>query len=302
MTDKPSHCGYIAIVGRPNVGKSTLLNQILGRKLSITCRKPQTTRHHILGLKTVDEIQAVYVDTPGLHKKEVKALNKAMNRTVHAVLRDVDVVVFVVNGLRWTDEDDLVLKKLKTMKVPVILAINQIDRIKNKQDLLPIIQTLSEKMDFYRVIPISAKTGKSVPALEKEITTLLPEGPHLFPDDQVTDRSQRFVAAEFVREKLTRVLGEELPYAISVEIEKFEDTEKILNISALIIVERSGQKAIVVGNKGAVLKEVGKKSRIDMENFFGKKVFLELWVKVRSGWSDSNKAIRELGYDPSDYF
>ncbi|HEY9150349.1 MAG TPA: GTPase Era [Gammaproteobacteria bacterium] len=289
--------GYVALVGRPNVGKSTLLNRILGQKVSITSRRPQTTRHRILGIKTGAQVQAVYVDTPGLHLGGKRAMNRYMNRAASDALQDVDVVVFVVEGTRWTDEDELVLEKLRQVNCPVILAINKIDRLADKKALLPYLQQVSRHMDFTQIIPLSAKQGSQVGELEQAVEALLPESTPFYPEDQVTDRSMRFMAAELVREKLFRKLGQELPYGITVEIEQFKEEDGLFRINALIWVERDSQKAIVIGKQGALLREVGRESRIDMEEAFGQKVFLELWVKVKEGWADDERALRSLGYD-----
>ncbi|MFC1747262.1 GTPase Era [Pseudomonadota bacterium] len=288
-------CGYAAIVGRPNVGKSTLMNRILGQKVSITSRRPQTTRHRIHGIKTEEKFQAVYVDTPGLHKPGKKAMNRYLNQAAATALQDVDVVVFVVAGTKWTSEDELVLQRLKNSGAPVILAVNQVDRVK-KEALLPHLSHLSGLMDFQAIIPVSAKTGESVDSLEKEVQKFLPLNSPLFPEDQVTDRSMRFVAAEIVREKLTRQLGQELPYELTVEIESYEQEEGLVSIGALIWVERSGQKAIVIGKGGKGLKSIGEQARIDLENILDEKVFLQLWVKVKEGWSADERALRSLGY------
>lgn len=292
----PRYCGYVAIVGRPNVGKSTLLNRILGQKLSITSRKPQTTRHQILGIKTTDARQIIYVDTPGLHLKEHKAINRYMNKAASSSLKDVDLVVFLVDRTKWTPEDDLVLEKVKLAKAPVILAVNKVDQTKEKASLLPHLESLAKKYNFDHIVPISAKQGHNVGSLEQTISTYMPEGFHYFPDDQVTDRSSRFLAAELVREKIMRQLGEELPYSVTVEIEEFKQEKKVLHISALILVERSGQKKIVIGDKGEQIKIIGRDARKDMERMFDQKVMLNLWVKVKSGWSDDERALRSLGY------
>jgi len=294
--DSISHCGYIAIVGRPNVGKSTLLNRILGQKLSITSRKPQTTRHQILGIKTKEDKQFIYVDTPGLHLKEHKAINRYMNKAASSSLKDVDLVIFLVDRTKWTPEDQLVLEKVSQCKAPAILAVNKIDQTKEKAELLPHLQELSEKHHFDHIMPISAKQGHNVDQLENLIESYLPEGFHYFPEDQVTDRSQRFLAAELVREKIMRQLGEELPYSVTVEIEEFKYEKHVLHISALILVERSGQKKIVIGDKGEQIKVIGRDARKDMEKLFDSKVMLNLWVKVKSGWSDDERALRSLGY------
>lgn len=289
--------GYVAIVGRPNVGKSTLLNHILGQKISITSRKPQTTRHQILGVKTENHIQVMYVDTPGLHKGRDHALNRYMNRAAVSALTGVDLVVFVVDRTQWTDEDQLVLEKVQRVNCPVILAVNKVDRLDDKGQLLPHLQTLSERMDFAEIVPLSALKGKNIDRLEMVINQRLPEGVHNFPEDQITDRSERFMAAELVREKIMRRLGDELPYQVTVEIETFQREGKILHINALILVERDGQKRIIIGNKGEQLKNIGRDARLDMEDMFGSKVMLKLWVKVKSGWADDERALQSLGYD-----
>lgn len=297
MVENESHCGYVAIVGRPNVGKSTLLNAILGQKISITSRRPQTTRHRILGIHTIGHSQAVYVDTPGLHLGGKRAMNRYMNRTASSVLDEVDVVVFVVEGLRWTDEDQYVMKLLAAVKIPVILVVNKVDQIADKKALLPHMQVLAAKRDFAAVIPLSAKSKDNVAALEQVVLERLPVSEPFFPEDQLTDKSERFLAAELIREKLTRRLGEELPYALTVQIQEFKDEDELLRISATIWVERPGQKKIVIGKDGTVLKDVGQKARLDMEKLFGHKVFLQLWVKVKEGWADDERALRSLGYE-----
>ena len=297
MSDKEAfHCGYVAIVGRPNVGKSTLLNRILGQKVSITANRPQTTRHRILGVKSMPHNQVVYVDTPGLHLGGKRAINRYMNRTASGSITDVDVVVFVVEAMRWTDEDEYVLQKLSQITVPVFLAINKIDSIQNKEDLLPHLKMLSEKRSFQQIIPLSAQTGEGIERLEQDIEAVLPVSPPFFPNDQITDRSERFLAAELVREKLVRSLTQELPYSTTVEIEKFSVENGIRHIHAVIWVEREGQKGIIIGKKGQQLKRIGELARKDMERAFDGKVFLQLWVKVRSGWSDDERALRSLGY------
>lgn len=297
MTDQNYKCGYIAIIGRPNMGKSTLLNHILGLKLSITSRKPQTTRHQILGVKTVDDGQFIFVDTPGIHSGGNRAINRYMNRAASSVIHDVDVVLFIVQALKWTDEDQLVLNKLQGVEVPVILLVNKVDRVSDKDKLLPFISEISGKYDFANVIPISATQGDNVQQLENYILTRLPEAPAYFQKDEYTDRSTRFLVAEIIREKLVRELGNELPYQTTVEIEQYKDEEKITRIHALILVETKGQKIIVIGDKGARLKSIGSKARKDIEKLIDRKVFLKLWVKVKSGWSDSEASLRSLGYD-----
>jgi GTP-binding protein Era len=291
-----TRCGYVAIVGRPNVGKSTLLNHILGQKLAITSRKPQTTRHNMLGIKTEGDVQAVYVDTPGLHKHNDKALNRYMNRSASSALKDVDVVVFVVDRTRWTDEDQLVLEKVQHVKCPILLAVNKSDRLEDKSELLPHLNWLAEQLPQAEIVPISALQGQNLDTLEKLVGERLPESEHFYPEDQITDRSSRFLAAELIREKIMRQLGAELPYQITVEIEEFKQEGRILHIHGLILVERDGQKKIIIGDKGERIKRIGADARKDMETMFDSKVMLNLWVKVKGGWSDDERALRSLGY------
>ncbi|SFR75105.1 GTP-binding protein Era [Marinobacter daqiaonensis] len=294
-----SRCGFVAIVGRPNVGKSTLLNHVLGQKLSITSRKPQTTRHQILGIKTEGDVQAIYVDTPGMHEDEPRALNRYMNRTASSALKHVDVVVFVVDRHHWTPADEMVLKKLEHLKCPVILAVNKVDKLERRDTLLPVLEELARKRDFAEIIPMSALKEQNLAPLEEAVARFLPESVHFYPDDQITDRSERFVASEMVREKITRQLGAELPYSVAVEIEEFKHDGKTLHISALILVEREGQKKIVIGDKGERLRSIGQEARADMERMFESKVMLRLWVKVRRGWADSDRALKSLGMNDS---
>ena len=297
MTEQKTYCGFIAIVGRPNVGKSTLLNKILGQKISITSRKAQTTRHRILGIKTEGAYQEIYVDTPGLHIEEKRAINRLMNRAASSAIGDVDMVIFVVEGTKWTDDDEMVLNKLRSTKAPVVLAINKIDNIQNKDELLPHITELSTKFPFKEIIPISGQRGKNVHILEKFVRESLKEGIHHYPEEYVTDRSQRFMASEIIREKLMRFMGEELPYSVTVEIEQFKTNERgTYEINGLILVEREGQKKMVIGNKGQKIKVIGTEARADMERLFDNKVHLELWVKVKAGWADDERALRSLGY------
>lgn len=292
-----TRCGYVALVGRPNVGKSTLLNHLLGQKISITSRKPQTTRHRVLGIKTEDAVQIIYVDTPGLHKHAPKAINRYMNQTASHAMLDVDVVVFVVDRTRWTDEDEWVLEKLRAVQCPVILALNKVDLLEDKAKLLPILQEYGQKFPFAEIFPLSALRGHNLPDLEAAIVQLLPQNPHFFPEDQLTDRSERFLAAELVREKVMRQLGEEVPYEITVEVESFQEQRGVLHIHALILVERDGQKKIVIGTDGERIRQIGEEARRDMEKLFGHKIMLKLWVKVKSGWSDDERALRSLGYN-----
>ncbi|MDN3700989.1 GTPase Era [Vibrio artabrorum] len=292
------HCGFIAIVGRPNVGKSTLLNHILGQKISITSRKPQTTRHRIMGVETEGDYQAIYVDTPGLHIEEKRAINRLMNRAANSSLSDVNLVFFLVDGTHWTDDDEMVLNKLRKTDFPVVLCINKVDNVQDRTDVMQHMMEVSKKMDFLDVVPISAKQGKNIDVLRKHVRNALPKATHHFPEEYVTDRSQRFMASEIIREKLMRFTGEELPYSVTVEIERFDynpDNDGF-HINALILVERTGQKKMVIGKAGEKIKTIGREARIDMEELFGRKVYLETWVKVKSGWADDERALRSLGY------
>lgn len=303
-TQKQARGGYVALIGRPNVGKSTLLNRLIGQKIAITTHKPQTTRHRILGINTLDrkdgaQDQIVYVDTPGIHLNAKKAMNKYMNRTASSTVADVDVVLFVVDATRWTEEDEFVLEKLKDARATPVLVINKIDMLDDKDKLLPLIQNITGKADFAAVIPLSARKEKDMGVLEREILPLLPYGDMMFPEDQVTDRSQRFLAAELIREKLMKVLHQELPYSLTVEIEKFDyDAEDDrYEIAAVIWAERDSQKAIIIGKQGKTLKMVGTNARQDMQRLFEQRVHLQLWVKVKEGWSDDERALSSLGYD-----
>lgn len=309
-TEIPSdfRSGFVAIVGRPNVGKSTLMNHLLGQKLSITSRKPQTTRHKIVGIDSREKSQAVYVDTPGMHKKEVRAINKMMNRAAHSALRDVNLVLFVVDIHKWTQNDDLVLEKLKNAEMPVILVINKVDTLEDKKSLLPLIQERTKLMNFAEIIPVSALRGANLDQLRDTVEKYLPFQPPLYSFDQITDRSERFLASEIIREKIMRQLGEELPYDLTVQIESFKTEEPTVSektgrlkpactyIDATIFVERAGQKAIVIGEKGVKLKRIGMEARTDMEKMFEQKIMLTLWVKVKGGWSDDERALKSLGY------
>ncbi|NUF26538.1 GTPase Era [Gilliamella sp. ESL0254] len=298
MTETIQHCGFVAIVGRPNVGKSTLLNQLLGQKISITSRKAQTTRHRIVGIDTQNNDQIIYIDTPGLHIEEKRAINRLMNRAASSSIGDVELVIFVVEGTHWTDDDEMVANKLKDCKSPVLLVINKIDNVTDKTQLLPHIQTISQKVNFLDVVPISAEKGEGVDIIKDIVKKHLPEGEHHFPEDYITDRSQRFMASEIIREKLMRFLGDELPYSVTVEIEQFKVDERngMYRINGLILVERDGQKKMVIGNKGEKIKKIGIEARKDMQSFFDNKVHLELWVKVKAGWADDERALRSLGY------
>jgi GTP-binding protein Era len=288
--------GYVAIVGRPNVGKSTLLNHILGQKISITSRKPQTTRHRILGIKTEGSSQALFVDTPGIHKEAPKAINRYMNRAATSSMVDVDLILFVVDGLKWTDNDMHVLTSLKNSHSPVILVVNKIDRVEDKERLFSHLQFLSEQFEFKEIFPVSAIKGENLDALEEKIMTFLPEGKPFYDEDQITDRSERFMVSELIREKIMRQLGDELPYEMTVEMEEFLCEPGLITISAAILVERDSQKSIVIGKQGQRIKKIGTDARLDMEDLLESKVMLNLWVKVKSGWSDDERALRSLGY------
>ena len=289
-------CGFIAIVGRPNVGKSTLLNHLLGQKLSITSRKPQTTRHKILGIVTQNNVQAIYVDTPGMQKRETRAINRYMNKEAQSALKDVDLILFVVDGLKWTPDDDLVLEKLQYTDTPVILVLNKVDTVADKAVLLPYVETLSQKRNFSEIIPLSALKGHNLATLHELVGRYLPFAPPMYGEDQITDRSQRFLASEIIREKIMRQMGDEVPYDLTVQIEGFKIEGHLYRIDATILVERDGQKAIVIGEGGQKLKSIGKSARLDMEKLFDAKVMLTLWVKVKGGWSDDERALKSLGY------
>jgi len=294
MTKK---CGLVAIVGRPNVGKSTLINALLGQKVSITSRKAQTTRHRILGIDTQGDYQTIFVDTPGLHVEEKRAINRLMNRAASSSINDVEMVVFVVEGTHWNEDDEMVLSKFQYLKCPVILAVNKIDNVQDKEQLLPHLEALGKRYNFKHILPMSAKKGDNIEKIRQWAQEVLPESEHYFPEDYITDRSSRFMASEIVREKLMRFLGDELPYSVTVEIEQFkQQANGVLHINALILVERDGQKRMVIGNKGEKLKAISMQSRLDMEELFGSKVFLEVWVKVKSGWADDMRALHSLGY------
>lgn len=296
MTKADSRCGYIAIVGRPNVGKSTLLNHLLGQKLCITSRKPQTTRHTLLGIKTEGTVQMIFVDTPGIHTNQERAINRIMNRSAASVISDVDAVIFVVDRFDWSDADEYVARHLLNSAVPVIVALNKVDMIDDKTELLPHLEFLASKVNASALIPLSALKKTNLNELEEKIKCFIPEQPHIFPEDQITDRSERFLVAEIVREKITRQLGAEVPYQVTVEIERFRVDGKITFIDALILVERDGQKKIIIGAKGERIKKIGEQARADIESLLGCKVMLKTWVKIRSGWSDDERALQSLGY------
>ncbi len=291
-----TQCGYVSIIGKPNVGKSTLLNAILGQKLSITSRKPQTTRHNILGIKTKDKVQTIYVDTPGIHSKSYNMMNRHMNQSAKSAVVGVDIILFLLDGMRWQNEDEKILDFLKTQDVPVFLVVNKIDLIMDKAKLLPFIDKIKQQINLAEILFISALKRDALDKLEQTISAYLPKAPHVFAEDELTNKSAKFIVAERVREKLTRRLGAELPYSLTVQIEAYEEQASIIKISAVILVERDNQKPIVIGKNGAILKSVGADARAELEDILGKKILLKLWVKVRSGWADDTRLLNSLGY------
>lgn len=297
MSEQLEHCGFIALTGRPNVGKSTLLNRLIGQKLSITSRKPQTTRTRILGIKTASDSQLIYTDTPGYQKKPGTLFNRFMNREIRNALYDVDIIVHVVESMKWLEIDALVYESACNTGKPLVLAINKTDKLKQREELLPYIKKVETGRDYVSIVPVSARTGDNIEVLEEEMRKLLPPGLALFPPDQVTDRSERYISAEFIREKLTRNLGEEVPYNLSVTIDRFDDSGKLLEIYATIWVATEGQKKIVIGENGAVLKRTGEQSRKDLEKILDRKIFLQTWVKTRKKWTNNPRALQQFGYD-----
>ncbi len=291
------NCGFVALIGRPNVGKSTLMNHLLKQKISITSRKPQTTRHRILGINTTEAGQAIYMDTPGMHNSEKRALNRYLNRTADTSLLGVDVIVWLIDGLSWHEYDEVIFKKLEQAGLPVILAANKVDKVADKEAILTFFNEAQHRFPFKHLVPISALKRTNLDQLESLVMALLPEQDLIYPEDQVTDRSERFLAAEIVREKLTRRLGDELPYSLTVEIERYEEKPNITKVYAIIWVERLTQKNIVIGKDGEMLKKVGTDARLDIEKLIGQKVYLQLWVKVKKGWSDSERALQSLGFN-----
>ena len=290
-------CGLVAVIGRPNVGKSTLINAVMGRKVSIVTAKPQTTRHRILAVHTAEDTQIIFIDTPGLHRKAGKAMNRLMNRTAAHALADADVILFVSDATHWTDEDDDVLARLRRVKVPVLAVINKVDRITPKEKLLEVIAAMAARRDFAEIVPVSALKKDNLEELMTLLPRFLPESPPLFPEDMHTDRSREFHAAEVIREKLTLMLHQELPYGLTVQIERYVEDDSGVTINAIIWVERDSQKGIVVGKGGAVLKRVGREARLELKEQLGRKVHLELWVKVKSNWADSEQDLAALGYE-----
>ena len=295
-TATPFHTGFVAIIGRPNVGKSTLMNQLIGAKVSITSKKAQTTRHRINGVLTQDNTQYIFVDTPGFQTKHGGALNRVLNRNVSQALGEVDVVVWVIEAMKFTPQDEAVLNILPE-STPVILAINKVDQLEKKNDLLPFVQKISERFNFKHIIPVSAKNGVQMQVLLNEIKPLLPENPAFFEQDDITDRPSKFLATEIIREKIFRLSGDEVPYGCTVVIELFTEEKNMYRIAAAILVERDAHKAMIIGKDGERMKRIASESRQDMEKLFGCKVFLEVFVKVRSGWADNEASLRNLGYE-----
>ncbi|HSW13922.1 MAG TPA: GTPase Era [Solimonas sp.] len=288
----------VTIIGRPNVGKSSLLNALVGAKVSIVSHKPQTTRHRIQGVLHHEEGQIVFVDTPGLHRKAPRALNKVMNDAAAGAIHDVDLVLFVIEAGRWTEEDEAVLQRIEGLPTPVALIINKVDRIADKEKLLPLLQKLGARRDFAFVIPLSALKGANVDALINELLARLPEGPPLYPEDMIAGHDLAFTAAELIREKVIRTLHQELPYTTAVEIEQYQREGNLDRIHAVIWVEREGQKKIVIGDGGAALKVIGTAARRELERMLGRKIFLQIWCKVRENWSDDPKALKRFGLTP----
>ena len=297
MNEIVTRCGQVAIIGRPNVGKSTLLNHIIGQKLSITSRKPQTTRHSLLAVKTDQEAQIIFVDTPGIHAKQAVALNRIMHRSALSAINDVDVVLFVLDRAEWTLADQYVAKYLENIRTPIIIALNKLDVIQDKDHLLAQIRLLAKKFPAADFIPISALRKTNIDLLVERIKEVLPKRPFVFDSEDITNRSERFLVAEIIREKITRQLGAELPYQATVEIEQYTSIDDITHIHAIIFVEREGQKKIIIGNKGQRLKAIGKNARDDIEALLDCRVMLNTWVKVKNGWSDDERTLNSFGYN-----
>lgn len=290
-------CGLVAVIGRPNVGKSTLINAVMGRKVSIVTAKPQTTRHRILAVHTAEDAQIIFVDTPGLHRRAGKAMNKLMNRTAANALADADLILFVSDATRWTSEDDDVLKRLRDVKTPVVAVLNKVDRVHPREKLLDTIRLMAARHNFEEIVPLSALRADNLDALMALLPPFLPESPPLFPEDMHTDRGPEFHAAEVIREKLTLMLHQELPYGLTVQVERYAEDEKGLTIHAIVWVERDSQKGIVVGKGGTTLKRVGRAARLELKEQLQRNVHLELWVKVKSNWADNEKDLLNLGFD-----
>ena len=296
MDNDQTYCGCVAIIGRPNVGKSTLLNKLLGKKISITSHKPQTTRYQILGVKTLKNTQIIYIDTPGLHSGKQQMINRYMNRTVLGVLRDVDIILFIIE-FRWKTQDFFVLHNLQQIEIPIFLIINKIDKMKNRSELLLLIKNVSLLHAFQKIIPLSAKTGEQIEILEQIIKKLIPKASFYFPSKQITNRSDQFMTSEIIREKLVRLSGQEIPYSLAVTLVEFRKEQKIVHISAIVWVEKKSQKKIVIGKYGERLKTIGINARVDLEKWFEKKVFLQLWVKIKSRWTNNAQLLKELWFE-----
>ena len=296
MTERDHRCGFVTVVGRPNVGKSTLVNRIVGRKLSITSSRPQTTRHRILGVVTCDASQVIFVDTPGIHRGRTRALNRYMNRVATRSLVGVDLVVLVVEASGWTPDDDHVLDRMAAEAVPAVLVLNKIDRIKSREAMLPVLADIARRHDFAAMVPVCARTGENLEQLRSVVESYMPVAPPVFPEEQFTDRSEPFLVAEIVREKLIRRLGQELPHRLTVEIERFVEQQRRTLINVLVWVERRQHKAIVIGKDGGRLKDAGTAARLEISRMLGRPVHLEIWVKVREGWSDDERALQSLGF------
>ena len=297
MSLKNKKSGYISIVGKTNVGKSTLLNEILGQKVAITSRKPQTTRHRLLGIKTIEDSQMIFIDTPGFHKGHKRALNQYMNKVASSAMKGVDVLIYVIEGLNWTEEDQELMDQIPEGYETSILVINKIDKIEQKEDLLPFIGSMSELNKFSDIIPLSALKKQNVSSLVDSILLKIPEGDHIYPSDQVVDVSERFLASEIIREKCITRVGDELPYRISVAIDKFKEEDKITHIDATLFVEKSSQKGMLIGSSGSKLKSIGTAARLELEEVLQTKIMLNLWVKVKSGWTDDEAMLSTMGYD-----
>ena len=297
MSLKIKKSGYISIVGKTNVGKSTLLNEILGQKVAITSRKPQTTRHRLLGIKTIADSQMIFIDTPGFHKGHKRALNQYMNKVASSAMKGVDVLIYVIEGLNWTEEDQELMSQIPEGYETSILVINKTDKIEQKEDLLPFIGSMSELNKFSDIIPLSALKKQNVSSLVDSILLKIPEGEHIYPSDQVVDVSERFLASEIIREKCITRVGDELPYRISVAIDKFKEEDKITHIDATLFVEKSSQKGMLIGSSGSKLKSIGTAARLELEEVLQTKIMLNLWVKVKSGWTDDEAMLSTMGYD-----
>lgn len=297
MSDEIFHCGFVAVAGRPNVGKSTLINALVGRKVSIVSPKPQTTRHRVLGIRNTDAAQVIFVDTPGIHSGGKRVLNRRMNRSAVTAVADADLVLLMVEALRWTEQDEWALRQCVQAGRPLGAIVNKMDTLRSSTQLLPYLESLKEKAEFVFMVPVSAQQCDNLEELEHLVVQHLPESPALYPREQITDQGQAARAAEFVREQLMLMLQQEVPYSVAVQVDEFTDETKLLRIGATIWVEREGQKAIVIGHEGGLLRKIGRGARLELQKAFGKKVFLRLWVKVRENWADDERALRQLGIE-----